>query len=86
MNVFYAVAPAGLIALYLVSLVSVMVPALQDYSQILLLVSGALLVLHVVEYVVVKKRLDACPGSTARHFIKTVLFGFTYWVPLLKKQ
>jgi uncharacterized protein YhhL (DUF1145 family) len=70
---FYALVPA-----------SYLIPSLGDYSCTLAIIAAALLAAHVAEYLWVRQRLVALPGTTAYHLINTLLFGFLHWLPLLR--
>jgi len=74
---------AILIALYVATLLSLFVPALAPYSQTLLIISGALLVAHVGEYLWVRDRLAGVEGN---HFLQTLLFGFVHWLPIIRQK
>jgi uncharacterized protein YhhL (DUF1145 family) len=41
-----------------------------------------LLLVHLSEYVAVRSRLTQTDGN---HFVRTLLFGFGHWLPLLRK-
>ena len=70
---------------YIIAICSPFVSALQPYSQILLTVLGVLQVVHVAEYLLLRKRLSKIKTDDS-HFLQTLLFGFVYWLPLLKGQ
>ena len=74
----------GAIVFYLVAAVSPVVPALAGYSSVLLAVAGILLLAHLVEYFAMRKRLEGVAPGPLGHFVGVLLFGFLYWLPLLK--
>jgi uncharacterized protein YhhL (DUF1145 family) len=48
--------------------------------------SGIILaVLHLMEFVFKKAELDAIGAGGLHGFCQTLLFGFLYWLPLLKQ-
>lgn len=78
------VVKAGGLLFYLAALVSPVVTSLVPYSSILLAIAGILLLSHLVEYVMVRRRLEGVTPGPLGHFGGTLLFGFIYWMPLLK--
>jgi uncharacterized protein YhhL (DUF1145 family) len=75
---------SSVVVFYLVALASPFVPALASCSTTLLIIAGVLLLAHLGEYMMVRKRLNELPASENNHFIGVLLFGFIYWLPLLK--
>jgi len=75
---------AGGLAFYLIALASPVVPSLAAYATMLLAIAALLLVSHVIEYLVVRQRLEGVAPGPLGHFGGTLLFGFLYWMPLLK--
>ncbi len=45
----------------------------------------ALLLAHLIEFVLKKDVMQAAGGSMGNHFIQTMLFGFVHWKPLQRK-
>jgi uncharacterized protein YhhL (DUF1145 family) len=74
----------GAVIFYAVALASPVVPALAPYATTLFIIAGVLVLAHLGEYIMVRKRLNALPASENNHFIGVLLFGFIYWLPLLK--
>jgi len=74
---------AGAVGLWVVVLLAaILVPSI---SMIAWIVFIALAALHVLEFPLVSKKIadgKGISGSTA--FIKTILFGFTWWLALKK--
>ena len=70
---------------YLVCLVSPFLSGLQPYSAWLLKILVVLLLVHFVEYLLVRKRLEQA-GAKGNHFFGTMMIGFMYWRPLLKAE
>ena len=66
-------------ALFL-SLISVIA---NPYGRYIVWIAGLVLLIHLLEYYLVRPRL-AGPGAGKFSFFKTMLFGFTHWLPLLK--
>jgi hypothetical protein len=74
---------AGAIGLWVaVLLAAILVPSV---SMIAWIVFIALAALHVLEYPLVSKKISDKKGiSVSTSFIKTILFGFTWWLALKK--
>lgn len=82
-KVFWHALMVGAIALWItVVLAAILVPS---FSTIAWIIFIALAVLHLLEFPLASKEISAAkgiPGRTA--FIKTLLFGFTWWLALKK--
>ena len=80
---FWYLLMAGAISLWVVALLAaILVPAI---SMVAWIVFIALAALHVLEFPLVSKKIadgKCISGRTA--FIKTILFGFTWWLALKK--
>lgn len=85
-NALFSALKAGLMVFYVIALVSSFVPALMPYSNTFLMVLGILVVAHIGEYLMVRKRLAALPSAGANHVINVLLFGVIHWGPLLKSE
>lgn len=83
---FFGVSKLVCASLYCAALLSVFLEVLQPHSQMLLMATAVLAVVHGLEIVMMKKRLQALPGSTANHIVQTLLFGFLHWMPEFKKH
>jgi len=68
-------------ALFL-SLISV-IP--NPYARYVVWLAGLVLSIHLLEYFLVRSRFSG-PDSRAFSFFKTMLFGFTHWLPLLRRR
>lgn len=79
----YTLSKAILVALYIATLLSLLLPALAPYSHTLLIISAVLLVAHVGEYLWVRDRLAGFEGN---HFLQTLLFGFVHWLPIIRRR
>jgi len=66
-------------ALFL-SLISV-IP--NPYGRYIVWLAGLVLLIHLLEYFLVRSRFTG-PDAGKFSFFKTILFGFTHWLPLLK--
>lgn len=68
-------------ALFL-SLISV-IP--NPYARYIVWLAGLVLSIHLLEYFLVRSRFSG-PDGGEFSFFKTLLFGFTHWLPLLKRR
>jgi uncharacterized protein YhhL (DUF1145 family) len=53
------------------------------YGRYIVWIAGLVLLIHLLEYFLVRPRLAGL-GVAKFSFFKTMLFGFTHWLPLLK--
>lgn len=67
---------------FVLSLASV-VPG--TYGQIITWVGVLVLVLHCVEYLAIRGGIIVLEGGEAG-FVQTLLFGFTHWLPLVRRD
>jgi hypothetical protein len=74
---------AGAIGLWVaVLLIAILVPAMSMIARIVFI---ALAALHILEFPLVSKKIADRKGiSGSAAFIKTILFGFTWWLALKK--
>ncbi len=48
---------------------------------------GAIIALvHLIEFIIQRNKLNAINAGGVNGFVQTMIFGFGYWLPLLKKQ
>lgn len=82
-KVFWYFLMAGAIGLWVAVLIAaILVPSV---SMIAWIVFIALAALHVLEFPLVAKEISDNKGISGRtSFIKTILFGFTWWLALKK--
>ncbi|WNC74178.1 hypothetical protein RGQ13_09350 [Thalassotalea psychrophila] len=74
------------LALYISPVVTLYIPALIQYQTMLSYIVLALTVAHIGEFLFFQSKLAKLPGSQAKHFVQTLLFGFVYWLPLFKAK
>lgn len=74
---------AFLLALWAACILSLLSIVPQPYSQAVLMLSLVILLVHFVEYLLVKSKVaERLGGKTG--FIGTMVFGFGYWLPVLR--
>jgi uncharacterized protein YhhL (DUF1145 family) len=83
---FYTLSKVFMMVFYALVPVSLVWEVLLPYSNTMLIITAVLLVLHSLEFILMKNKLQALPGSVMTHFINTLLFGFNHWLPLMKAQ
>ncbi|MGB0906976.1 MAG: hypothetical protein ACPGVT_05740 [Maricaulaceae bacterium] len=71
-----------LLAFYVAAAASPFLAFLQPYSKIMLIFAAVLLVVHVLEFVTVRNKIEG--GS--KHFLPILLFGNVHWKSLVKDQ
>jgi uncharacterized protein YhhL (DUF1145 family) len=74
---------AFLLALWAACILSLLSIIPQPYSQAVLMLGLVILLIHFVEYLLVKSKVaERLGGKTG--FIGTMVFGFGYWLPVLR--
>ena len=74
---------AFLLALWAACILSLLSIVPQPYSQAVLMLGLVILLVHFVEYLLVKSKVtERLGGKTG--FIGTMVFGFGYWLPVLR--
>lgn len=86
MNIFIQVSKAVAIAIYSIALIALLTQAMQPYRNIIVGVAAVLILAHLLEYLVLRKKLQAAAPHRRHHFLQTLLFGYGHWVPLLKTK
>ncbi|MGR6874591.1 DUF1145 domain-containing protein [Pseudomonas sp. HK3] len=66
-------------------IVNLIMPFGGDWGQGILYVGLGLLVVHLLEYILVFKKLKRIERTTAKDFVGVMLVGLFHWLPLLKK-
>ncbi len=74
----------ALLAFWLACILSLISLIPNPYGQTILWIGGLVLLVHLVEDVFVKSRV-AERSAENTGFIQTLLFGFVYWLPVLKR-
>jgi uncharacterized protein YhhL (DUF1145 family) len=85
MNNIWPIAKLILLGLYISAAISRFVPAMAGYSNILIGLAFLLLAVHLIEFLVLKDKLNAhAPGKN--HFLPTLLFGVAHTKPLFANE
>jgi len=85
MKVFNTLNLAGLYAFWVAFLVNLVMPFPGDYNTGVLYIGLGLLVVHLLEFFIVFKRLKDVNRVTPKDFVLVMLVGLFHWVPLLRK-
>ena len=72
-----------LLALWAACILSLLSVIPQPYGQAVLMLGAVILLLHFVEYLLVRSKVAARLGGKTG-FIGTMVFGFGYWLPVLR--
>ncbi len=84
MKLFMVLMKTAAITVYLLCILSFLIPALQPYRQILSIAVALLVAAHALEYAMMKAKMhDAAPGRTD-HLLQTLIFGVAHWLPLIR--
>jgi uncharacterized protein YhhL (DUF1145 family) len=82
-NLTIGLTKAVLLALWAACVLSLLSMIPEPYGQTVLILGIAILLLHFVEYLLIRSRVAAkLSGETG--FIGTMVFGFAYWLPVLR--
>ena len=57
-----------------------------NWNTIALIVAAILLVGHLGEWVIVKSKLESTGHQGFAAFAKVMVFGFTWWIPILSQK
>jgi len=78
---------ASLVALWGIALLGLLSISFlpEQLQRYILPFAGLVLIVHFIEYLVVKRKLKN-KSNIEVNFIKTMLWGFGYWLPLLKNK
>ncbi len=77
------IARLALLALWLGCLGSLLGLIPSPYAGPVLIAGALIAIVHLLEYLFLRQRLAAC-GSGSGVFVGTMIFGFGYWLPLLR--
>ena len=81
-NLVVKVTRSGAVVFWIAAALSVATIVPPPYATSTLWIAGVVLVIHFFQYVFVKARIGRPDGGEIS-FIKTMLFGFSYWLPIL---
>ena len=56
----------------------------QEFQNYVLALLGVVLVVHLIEFIAIKDKLKK-KTNIEMNFFQTMLWGFGYWLPILKK-
>jgi uncharacterized protein YhhL (DUF1145 family) len=74
---------AFLLVLWVACILSLLSLIPQTYGQPVLMLGTVVLLLHFIEYLLVRSKVAKRQGGKTG-FIGTMVFGFGYWLPLLR--
>ncbi len=85
MNKFIAVNKFLLLGFWLVVIVNIFMPFAAAAGQWIMWIGGAMLLVHLIEFVVMRKKLQNRGHSGVMNFVWIMLCGILYWKPLLSE-
>ena len=85
MNKFIAINKFLLLGFWLVFIVNIFMPFAGAVGQWVMWIGGAMLVVHLIEFVVMRKKLQDQGHSGLINFVWIMLCGILYWKPLLRE-
>lgn len=74
----------AMMVFYVLAICSPFVTAIQPLQPVLLPLCFIVLVIHLIEYLLLRKRFAKIETEDS-HFLQTLLFGFIYWRPLFRE-
>ncbi len=72
-----------LVIVFIVAAACLVKPDLFTFAEDIVLIAQVLLALHLVEYIVIAKKLSAKSVPFVKAFSHTLLFGVLFWQPIL---
>ncbi len=87
LNLIIPLLKASLVALWGLALLGglSLSPLPEQFQRYIIPFAGLVFTVHLIEYFVVKTKLKN-KSNIEMNFVKTMLWGFGYWLPLFKKQ
>ena len=74
---------AGLLVLWAICILGLLAIIPEPYARTVLMIGAVVLLVHFVEYLLVRSKVaEKLDGNTG--FIGTMVFGFGYWLPVLR--
>lgn len=61
-------------------------PFSESVQPTLVMVGAVMAAAHLLEFIIQRNKLNAINAGGINGFIQTMIFGFGYWLPLLKKK
>ncbi len=84
MDKFIAFNKLLLLGFWLVFIANIFMPLTGAADQWVMLIGMAMLIVHLIEFVVMRKQLQGRGHSGLMNFVWVTLFGLLYWKPLLR--
>jgi uncharacterized protein YhhL (DUF1145 family) len=72
----------GVIVFWIAMILSLVSVVPEPYGQFIVWLGCLVLVVHLIQYLFVKSKVTLPDGSELS-FVKTMLFGFTHWLPMV---
>ena len=85
MKMFNQMNKIALYGFWVAFIVNLIMPFSGDWGVGILYIGLGLLAIHLVEYILVFKKLKNIDKTTPKDFVLVMLVGLFHWVPLLKK-
>jgi len=83
MQTIHCIIKQVLVIVFIVAAVCLVKPDLFTFAEDIILVAQVLLAVHLVEYILVAKKLSAKSVPFVKAFSHTLLFGVLFWQPIL---
>ncbi len=83
MQTIHCIIKQVLVIVFIVAAACLVKPDLFTFAEDIILVAQVLLAVHLVEYILVAKKLSAKSVPFVKAFSHTLLFGVLFWQPIL---
>jgi hypothetical protein len=83
LDLLVKVTRVGVVIFWFAFALSVAAVIPNPYGAMIIWIAGAVLLIHLAEYFIVKFKIAGLDAGEIS-FVKTMLFRFTHWVPLLR--
>ena len=84
-NLIVTLTQIGVVFFWLAVILSLASVIPVPYQAPIVWIGSFVLLVHLSEYFVVRKKLDGRDGMEIS-FVKTIVFGFTHWLPLVAES
>ncbi|MFT6154889.1 MAG: hypothetical protein ACJA0E_001887 [Bermanella sp.] len=85
MKIFNKLNLAALYAFWIAFVVNIIMPFPEGWSTGVMYIGLGLLVVHLIEFIIVFKKLKAVGHTSAKDFALVLLVGLFHWMPLIRK-
>ncbi|MCL6416423.1 hypothetical protein MIB92_12240 [Aestuariirhabdus sp. Z084] len=85
-QLFIRISQLGVLGLWAIYAASFVLDYASPWNDIVFWGGIVLFLVHLSEYIVLRNRIAAAAGEGSSGIIGTMIFGYGYWLPLLRKS